>query len=227
MRRDTTVAMQAEAIPRAREPESGVGLAAASPRTLSERLWGIDWSSAVPWTFDGGVTFQSETMEAAAPFIAEHYPRIFGADAERFLQEAMTEAKRRFFQEVDVWVFRDAGVPVGVVVGHPADWSTYYVRSFAVLAPYREAGLCFAYAKQLGEALRAAGCERWEAECSPANTAMVRMFLRLGGLVTATATSERWGQILRFTKFLGEDAERVYRRQFLSVPAFGRDENPK
>jgi len=36
--------------------------------------------------------------------------------------------------------------------------------------------------------------------------------------VTSTISSERWGINLRFTKFLDEEAERIYVAQFLDIP---------
>ena len=87
------------------------------PRTvpLAERLWGLDWSQILPWSFEE-VTVESGTFEDALPFIAEHYARIFGTNdgPARFLVEPMTPAKRRFGAEMDVFLFRAEGKTIGV-----------------------------------------------------------------------------------------------------------------
>lgn len=200
---------------------------AAPPRaTLSQRLWGLDWSSILPWALDDVATFELGTFADALPFMEEHYPRIFGDAPERFFFEGMSEKKLRFGDEMDVFVMRAEGKAIGVMTAHPSDWSTYYVRTFALLPSYRERGWCSHLTERLGEPLRSSGCDRWEADCSPANTAMIRMFTSSRFVQTATINSERWGQMLRFTKFLREDAEAAFRRQFLYVPKFGRNEQP-
>jgi hypothetical protein len=113
------------------------------------------------------------------------------------------------------------------MMGHPTDWSTYYVRSMAFLPECRERGWADQFVKGICEPLRKAGCLRWECECSPANLAVMRLLTSNGHLQTGMLTSERWGQVLRFTKYLRDDAEQAFRRQFIYVPAFGRDAKPK
>jgi hypothetical protein len=194
--------------------------------TLSMRLWGLDWSKVLPWSFDGA-TLESGTFDDAFPFMEEHYARIFGVEPERFFVEGMTDAKRRFGDEQDVFVFRKEGKTIGVATGHPTDWSTYYIRTFALLPEYRELGWCHDWIRAIAEPLRKAGCDRWEADCSPANAAVMGLLTRNGHLITGHLTSERWGQMVRFTKFLRPDVEKAFRRQFIYVPAYGRNAQPK
>ena len=44
--------------------------------SLSTRVWGLDWSTVLPWSFEGGATLESGTFEDALPFMAEHYPDV-------------------------------------------------------------------------------------------------------------------------------------------------------
>jgi ribosomal protein S18 acetylase RimI-like enzyme len=155
----------------------------------------------------------------------QHYAQIFGNDP-RFLLESFTEAKRRFCEEMDLFLFRSGGVTIGLFCGHPSDWSTYYVRSIAILPEYRERRLATELFAALARALAAAGVARWDGDVSPANTAILRTLLRHGSIVTASISSERWGQSLRLTKFLREDAGEIFHRQFLNTPAFGRHPQP-
>lgn len=183
---------------------------------LSRRLWELDWSRELPWDI-GGVAVLRGSRETAFPFIEAHYPRIFGVEPGRFLVEEMTEAKRRFWDEMDVYLFVANGRTVGVCAGHPSDWSTYYVRTVAILPELRERHVVTRFAEGLAGVLREAGVARFEAECSPANPAMMRLFANLGFLVTSTTQTERWGTMLRLTKFLREDAEEAFRRQFICM----------
>lgn len=192
-----------------------------SPVTLSGRLWRLAWDEELPPALDG-ITVEIGSFAEAYPFVAEHWAAIFGDDAERFHVEELTEAKRRFWDEMDVFVFRADDRIVGIAAGHPTDWSTYYFRTFALMPEYRERRFASAFAEHVDRVLRAAGVARLEAECSVANVAMTRLFTSQGFLISSTVTSERWGVMLRFTKFLDERAEAVFRRQFVNVPAYGK-----
>src|SRR6516225_4318540 len=85
----------------------------AGPRmTLSQRIWKLDWSKELPWTF-GDVTVEHGTFADAQGFIAEHYAQAFPHD-QRFLLEPFTEAKGRFCEEMDWFLFRHRDVTIGV-----------------------------------------------------------------------------------------------------------------
>ena len=150
---------------------------------MSQRLWNLDWRAALPWHFDDGRA-EFATPEAALPFVQEHYPAIFGQkDLEgRFLPSPTTEAKRRFFLEMDYFVFRVGDDVAGVLMGHPTDWTTYYIRSAALLPEYRERRVLTQFLDRLDQPLRAAGrgarrgrvLARQRARGSPADRARVR-----------------------------------------------------
>jgi hypothetical protein len=186
---------------------------------MSQRLWNLDWRSVLPWHFDDGRA-DFATPEEALPFIQEHYAAIFGQNEleGRFLPSPTTEAKRRFFQEMDYFILRVGDRDAGILMGHPSDWTSYYVRSAALLPAFRDRHLLTQFGLRICEPLRAAGVERIEAECSPANVPMARLLTGQGYLVTGSVTSERWGVVLRYTKFLSEDASAAFMRQYTAMP---------
>jgi hypothetical protein len=187
--------------------------------TLSKRILGLDWSKHLPWQI-GNVAIEVGSYEQhALPFMAEHYSRMFDAKSlhERFMAEEMTDAKRRFMAEMDVLCFRAQGRPVGILMGHPLDWSTYYWRSVALLPSVRDRSLLGTAMDLSYEPLAAAGIHRVEGECSPTNGPMLRTLTKLGWVVTSTSMSERWGATVRFTKFLRQDAGEIFARQFCGV----------
>jgi hypothetical protein len=201
-------------------PESGVSRMHSDPllhrESWSRRLWGIDWQKILPLAFDE-VRVEYESLADVLPFVAELFPKTFNV-GRQWLQEPMSEAKRRFGQDMDVFVFRTAEKIVGVLAGHPSDWSTYYWRTVAFLPEYQGRHLLTSFADHSYPPLRAAGVQRVEVDTSPANRATVRMLSGQGFIVTSTISSERWGLSLRFTKFLDEEAARIYTTQFLDVP---------
>ncbi len=187
--------------------------------TLSQRILGLDWASHLPWRF-GDVTVEPGRYESeAVPFMAAHYADLFDAKSlhDRFFAEELTDAKRRFMAEMDVLCFRQGGSVVGLLVGHPIDWSTYYWRSVALLPAVRERSLLGQVMESTYAPLGAAGIQRVEGECAPTNGPMMRALTKLGWVVTSTSMSERWGATVRFTKFLRDDAGAIFARQFCGV----------
>ncbi len=183
---------------------------------MSRRLWGLDWGAVLPWQLEE-ISVDHEPLEAVLPFIGRLYPETFNVDG-RWLQEPASDARRRFGEEMDVFVFRTSERIVGVLAGHPTDWSTFYWRTAAFLPEYRGRHILTSFTDRLYAAFREAGVQRVEADTCPANAAMVKLLSGQGYLVTSTMTSERWGLMLRFTKFLDEEAGRAFERQFLDVP---------
>lgn len=186
---------------------------------LSRRLWSLDWRTELPWQLEGGRA-EFATPHGTLPFMMEHYPTIFaqGDLAGRFLPSPMTEAKSRFFAEMDYFVFDVEGATAGVFMAHPTDWTTYYLRSTAILPQYRERHMLTSFFEKLDAPLRAAGVERIETDCSPANVPIVRMLSAQRYVVTGTFNSERWGLLLRYTKFLSPDARAAFTRQYTAMP---------
>jgi RimJ/RimL family protein N-acetyltransferase len=204
-------------------------VAATRPTTLSQRLWDLDWSKILPWELDDEVTIEHATFEDASPFIRAHYGEIFGSADGRFVAEPMTPAKRRFCSEMDFFVFRsklrqreeaEDGI-IGVFSAHPTDWSTYYLRSAAYLRDYRGRHYNTTITERICEVLRDRGVGRVEVETSPTNAPSVRILVNLGFVVTSTSTSERFGSLVRFTKFLQDDLGAAFARQFCAVAVTG------
>lgn len=184
----------------------------SNEQSQSWTLWRLDWASLCPVALGGGVTAAPIGVEDALAFMAAHYAEAFRADAadRRFLPDPMTPAKRRFLAQSDRIAFRDGDRVVGLLVGNPVDWSTYYWRTAAFLPEYQGRGLLAALLAHTDRLMAAHGVVRVEGECAPTNYRQLRLLLRLGYVVTSTVTSERWGAMLRLTRFLDEQAEEAF-----------------
>ena len=183
--------------------------------TLSQRWWGLDWAPHLPWRFDDVVVELGSTEEVLA-FVRDHYAAIFDieGDSPRFFADPMTDAKLKFSQEMDMFAFRHDGACIGVLLAHASDWSTYYMRSGGFLPAYKGRqllGRCF---ERMFAPLRDAGVVRVDADTAPSNHACVRMLTRLGFNTTGMVNTERWGALLRMTKFLHEDALHAFHDRF-------------
>lgn len=209
--------------------------AEAPPPTLSWRWFQIDWRQHMPWEA-GDLTIEYGTHEDALPFIREHYPSIFGAAAEGWTTESFTSAKRCFLEESDVFVVRDRERVAGIALGSPLDWSSYYIRSLALLPEYQGRGVAGHYLAGLSGPLRDAGVGRVHTDVAPINQPSVRMHVKLGFVVTGNANDDRWGSILRFTYYLTDAVEEVFHNKFCvsgtphrrrtSLAGAGRDQSP-
>jgi hypothetical protein len=202
--------------PHAIAPASSVVPVAPPVVVASKRIWGIDWQSVGPWTFDD-VVAEAVAFDEAAYFMRDHYAALFETETSAFLQEPMTEAKKRFCAEMDVFVFRAQSRVVGLLLCSPSDWSTYYVRSTAMLPAFRDRRLPARLSVEMEPVLAAAGVKRMEAECAPANLPMMRIMSSLGYVITGTHNSERWGNLLRWTKYLDDASRAVFMRQFSAM----------
>lgn len=191
---------------------------ASRPATLTRRVWDIDWEACLPWRL-GDITVNAGTFDHALPFMRAHYEDLFGTmDREtRFTPDPLTGSKKRFGDEMDVFVFRSGVRDVGLLIGHPLDWSTYYLRSMALLPQVRDQGVVFDVFEHMYAVLRTAGVERMDTEVSPCNVRPMRALTRLGWIVTGTVNSDRWGTMLRLTKFLCEATEGTFARQFCGM----------
>jgi GNAT superfamily N-acetyltransferase len=189
-------------------------LQAAHGPSLSQRWLGIDFRSSLPWRFRT-LTVEHGTVDELMPFVERHYATMFGsADDRRWHNDALEKNKHNFIEDADIFLIRADGRTVGDLVGHPLDWSTYYLRSMALLPDYRGRGTYPQLMDHLADVLRAAGVERIEGDVTPSNRMNVLAGTRLGYVATGTSNSDRWGALVRMTKFLQVEAEDVFHDQF-------------
>lgn len=190
--------------------------------TLTEQIFGFSWAEETPWRV-GAVTVRAVAFAAALPFMEAHYPAIFARDDASYawLRDPMTPAKRRFCERLDAFQLCVDDRTVGLLLGQPWDWSSYYIRSVAVLPDFQGRGAMGGTVAALGEALRRRGVERAEVDVSAANRRSSGMFERNGFVPMGMANSERWGALVRYAKFLSDEAEDTFLRQFCG-PQFTR-----
>jgi RimJ/RimL family protein N-acetyltransferase len=186
-------------------------------RSLSDLFWGLDWTRHFPLELtDDGIAVHATSYEAAAPFVGEHYRAIFHEDANStFSTTRLNQQKANYYRLAgDFFEIKKEERTIGLVVGTPVDWSTYYIRSAAILPEFQRRQLAPEVLRILFVHLGAAGVDRVEADTSPSNLRVVRILTDLGFNVTGSVLSERWGAQVRFTRFLDAPSEEVFLRQF-------------
>lgn len=184
--------------------------------SFSVQVWSLEWEAHVPFSLGRGIVVERATLADAFAFVEESYSAVFGATPKdaSFLEEGLTPAKRRFFERSDRFLFRDGERPIGLLMGQPQDWSTYYWRTVAFLPEYQGRGLLAAALERLDSALASAGVLRVEGDTAPNNYRQLRLLLRLGYCVSGSANSERWGALLRLVKFLSPEGREAFGARF-------------
>jgi hypothetical protein len=186
---------------------------------LSELLWGIRWADWLPFDLGGGCSVHASSLAASTPFIRRNYARIFEDDGTSpFRNDVLTPAKARYYEHcADFFEFTHKGETVGLLVCDPLDWSTYYIRSAAVLPEHQGRGPIQRFLTTcMFEHLARAGVTRVELDVAPSNLAMLHIATRMRMNPTGTVLTERWGALTRFTRFLSPEAHQTFLEQFCS-----------
>lgn len=200
-----------------REEASGVVARVLPGRaTHSARLWGFSICDDLPRkvTSDGVQAVVGDWNQIQR-FVHEQYAMFteegLGAAPNAFAQRS----KQAYFTGCDLITLTHNNKMVGLLVGAPEDWSSYYVRVFALLPEYQRPALTRRFVRScVFEPLARRGVERVVAETSPANVAMSRLLSELGFVVTGNQLTDRWGPLIRYTKFLDPACEAQFHRRF-------------
>jgi ribosomal protein S18 acetylase RimI-like enzyme len=196
---------------------SGTYRSTLPPQTLSSRFWGLDLSSKLPRVLSrDGIEAVRGELGRVREFLVQAFPTFTEEELGVVPDPRMVEAKRRYLHTAsDLIELRHDGRTVGVMVGAPEDWSSFYVRIFAILPEYQRPGLTRRFTREcLFEPLAEHGVERVVAETWPTNIAMSHCFTELRFHVTGHQLSERWGALVRYTKFLDPAREAAFQRRF-------------
>lgn len=188
-----------------------------SSQTLSKQFWGCDLSQRLPRTLtESGTQAVPGDIRRIRAFLMKQFACLTEEASQPVQSDWHGLAKRRYLATAcDLIELRHAGETVGAIVGAPEDWATYYVRIFAIAPQFQKPALTRRCAREcLFEPLTECGVPRICAETSPANRAMARLFSELSFLATGQQLSDRWGPLVRYTKFLDPACESVFLQRF-------------
>jgi hypothetical protein len=192
-------------------------LPSAGGATLSNKIWGLDMTEGLPCVLSSdGIEAVAGELARVQAFIAEQFGSLT-EEANATQPHASTAAAKQWFLGCasDLIELRHNGRTVGVLVGAPEDWGSYYVRVFAMSPAFQRPGLIRQFARKcLFGPLRAHHVERVVADTSPTNLAMTRLFSELRFHVTGHQLSDRWGAMVRYTKFLDPARELAFCARF-------------
>lgn len=183
---------------------------------LSKQLWQCDPWVRLPHTLSEDGT-QAVAGDAARvqQFLAQHFTQFREANACSG-SSWVERVKREYFAHAcDLMELRHGDEIVGVMVGAPEDWTTYYIRMFALAPHFQKRVLARRFLREcVFEPLAELGVQRVTAETAPTNRAMVHLFSELEFYITGNQLTERWGPLVRYTKFLDPACETLFLERF-------------
>lgn len=185
--------------------------------TQTLQMWGFDLCAELPKRLSNdGILAVPGDFNRICKFLRENYA-LFSEESHGSAPSPVIQKSKLAYlsNSCDLIELRHNGETVGVMIGAPEDWSSYYVRMFAVLPEYQRPGLIRRFVREcVFEPLARGGVERVVAETSPANIAMSHLFTELRFRVTGNLLSDRWGPLIRYTKFLAPACEAEFLRKF-------------
>lgn len=198
-------------------PRTAPASAAGKQTTQTSRMWGFAFSELLPHTLsDDGVVAVVGEFTRIGRFLSEQFS-VFSEESQGSIPDYIVRNRKLEYlrDACDLIELRQAEQTIGVLIGAPEDWSSYYVRVFAMRRDFQRPGMIRRFVRNcLFEPLAARGVERICADTSPSNVAMSRLFTELHFHVTGSHLSERWGPLVRYTRFLSPACEAEFRRKF-------------
>lgn len=185
--------------------------------TQSCRMWGFSLADWLPHAIaNTGVTVVPGDFDRMGRFLNEQYSLFTEEWHGSSPSRVVTERKAHYLvHDCDLVELRNGDDTVGVLIGAPEDWSTYYVRTFAMRRDFQSPAVVRRFVREcLFRPLAERNIERICADTSPCNVAMSRLFSELNFLATGSSLSDRWGPLVRYTLFLSNDCEAEFRRKF-------------
>lgn len=183
------------------------------PQKLSKTLYGIDWNEYFPLDLGGNFSVQASNFDKSMRFMSQFKGSPHDLDRG-------DPRKEIYYRNVgDFFDFHDGDKVIGVFVGNPIDWSTYYIRSIVVSSEYRGFGFYKKCLSHLIETLTERKIKRIEIEVVPNNHGHLHVLNKMGFQVNGSTNSERWGNVLKLTRFTDER----YLKMFDTSFCFGQD----
>ena len=185
--------------------------------THSQRMWGFSLAETLPRVLTrDGITAITGDYSRMGRFLASEFGMFYEESQGAVPDYIVRNRKSEYLRDAcDLIELRHEDNTIGVLMGAPEDWSTYYVRIFALRRSYQRPAMTRQFIRDcLFDPLTEHGVERICADTSPANIAMSRLFTELHFHVTGSQLSDRWGPLVRYTRFLSPACEAEFLRKF-------------
>jgi ribosomal protein S18 acetylase RimI-like enzyme len=190
--------------------------------SMAEVLWQVEWENFNGTEIVPGIRADVVGFEEFVTFLGEAYSRVNHNPQDSFAVSAIIGDKvahnRRVYYELsgDFFLLRSADATVGWFAATIADWSTYYLRSSGIIPEFQKQGIYKNFIASLLKFLSAYPVERVTAEVSPANLPVIKTLTTNGFNITGVDNTDRWGALVRLTKYLHTSGQETFLRHFCS-----------
>ncbi len=190
----------------------------SATHSLSKKIFQIQWTDHFPLRLhQSEIDVVVGDYATVSKFVKESYHRIYGPSSEKFFDNPLMGAqKNRYYEEAgDFFLFLHEKKVVGFFVGTLIDWSSYYFRNCSILPEYQGEKI---YQKFLAIVIdiiqKTKKVDRLEGDVSPVNYPHIHILNKFQFTITGFNSSERWGTLLHFTKFLNPEIQRQFSEIF-------------
>lgn len=175
----------------------------------------IPWHEYLPITLKNGYEIHSGSFEEVKMFAQSHFQQIYSPiDPKTQYRWGEDHPNKKSFYEnfAEIFLFKKGAEIIGFHVINLTDWSTVYHRNVSISKKHQNKQLWQLWFACLIEILKAHQIHRVECDVSPGNTKKVHVLNKMGFRVTGFNTSERWGAVMKFTKFLNSEYENLFQK---------------
>lgn len=179
---------------------------------LSALLWELDWQSHFPMAISqDSLSVEVADFEQVRHFLKSSLTLIHGVATSPFFWTETNEAKSRYYESTaDMFRFQKEGETVGLFIANPQDWSTYYIRYMGLLPQYQGRGIFHEFLPRFIASLNHSPIRRIEIDISASQSAQIHLLNKLKFIITGNLNSERWGTLLRLTRFIDENCQEIF-----------------
>ena len=193
-----------------------------SDKALSQILWGIDWSHFLTdiQGNSGKIYHCQLEMGLNRPEFNDFLEKSGQEfqNNQNFESEQPCDLKKKFYSDIsDTFSITTESKTVGLIISAPIDWETYHIRYVHIDPNFRREGLSYIFLEEIFNILKQHSIKRIETESSPMNRSSIGLCKKLGFIQTGNILSDRWGALIKWTKFLDKKLENIFFRQFVSI----------
>ncbi len=167
-----------------------------------------------PRLLKSGFSVEIATREVTRAFMDDHFQDVFGVSPTQMGYHPPIEradkirALNKNYQLLhhEHFLFKDEnGRPVGWFTGEAEDTITFYNRNAGVLPEVRNQAIATEFLGHFIDYLRELGYERVTSQHKVTNKKVLLALLKRDFIITSLEATERWGIMVKLTRFLHED----------------------
>jgi GNAT superfamily N-acetyltransferase len=158
--------------------------------------------------------FLNKHFEAVFPKSSNALPTLLINKERESAIEALVKDSGYDSLHQEHFLFTFKGEPVGWSTGETADFMTYYMRNSGIIPEHQNKKLYSQFLAHFADYIKEIGYERLTSQHKADNSEILITKLKAGFVISGMDFDERWGALVRVTKFLHADRESAFKDCF-------------